>query len=317
MTSVETGDVRNSGADGSVSEAPPPSAASLVCPAVCFKHEDLPEDGPSLQRKVGSGEDLQADPAILGLGELDVKDVEREQPRAGRLDMLLYDPATTTRYEVELQLGATDTSHIIRTIEYWDIERRRYPQYEHVAVIVAEEITARFFNVISLLTGIPLIAIQLNAIEMNGAITMVFTTVLDRLTLGLEEEDEQDEPRDRSYWEAKASPDTLALTDRLLELVREVEPRATLKYNKHYIGLARDGVVSNFVAFRPKRQHVIAEFKIPQTDELTARLEDEGIDLLAYNRWGRYRMQLTGQNLDESRELLLGLVKLAHEHYGQ
>ena len=30
-----------------------------------------------------------------------------------------------------------DESHIIRTIEYWDIERRRYPQYEHVAVIVA------------------------------------------------------------------------------------------------------------------------------------------------------------------------------------
>ena len=47
-----------------------------------------------------------------------------------------------TRYEVEIQLGTTDESHIIRTIEYWDIERRRYPQYDHVAVIVAEEITA-------------------------------------------------------------------------------------------------------------------------------------------------------------------------------
>jgi len=33
-----------------------------------------------------------------------------------------------TRYHVELQLGATDESHIIRTIEYWDTERRRWPQ---------------------------------------------------------------------------------------------------------------------------------------------------------------------------------------------
>jgi hypothetical protein len=57
------------------------------------------------------------------------------------------------------RLGMTDESHIIRTVEYWDTERRRWPQYEHVAVIVAEEITGRFFNVISLFNGfIPIIA---------------------------------------------------------------------------------------------------------------------------------------------------------------
>ncbi len=42
-------------------------------------------------------------------------------------------------YEVEIQLDQTDPSHIIRTIEYWDIEKRRNPNYEHQAVIVAEE----------------------------------------------------------------------------------------------------------------------------------------------------------------------------------
>lgn len=259
---------------------------------------------------------IVADPTILGLGEVDVKDVERIQPRAGRLDMLLYDAGTNTRYEVELQLGATDESHIIRTIEYWDIERRRYPQYEHVGVIVAEDITARFFNVISLFNGqIPLVAIQLSAIEVNGAVTLVFTTVLDRMTLGLDEDDEAEEPKDRAYWEAKASPATLALTDGLLALIKEIEPRAALKYNKHYIGLARDGIASNFVTFRPKRAHVIAEFKIPQTDALTQRLQDAGVDLLSYSRWGFYRMQLTRKNLEESEALLRDLAKLAHEFY--
>lgn len=72
---------------------------------------------------------LAANPSLLGLGELDVRAVERRQPHGGRLDMLLADPDTSTRYEVELQLGATDESHIIRTLEYWDTERRRYPQY--------------------------------------------------------------------------------------------------------------------------------------------------------------------------------------------
>ena len=100
-------------------------------------------------------------PSLLGLGKLEVRDSERRQPSGGRLDLLLQDVDNGMRYEVEIQLGAMDESHIIRTIEYWDIERRRYPQYDHIAVIVAEDVTSRFLNVISLLNGaIPLIAIK-------------------------------------------------------------------------------------------------------------------------------------------------------------
>jgi hypothetical protein len=47
---------------------------------------------------------------VLGLGEVDVKDVERPQPHGGRLDLLLHGPLANIRYEVELQLGATDES---------------------------------------------------------------------------------------------------------------------------------------------------------------------------------------------------------------
>jgi len=89
---------------------------------------------------------IAEDPSILGLGDVVLKDKERIQPRAGRLDLLLQDAEASHRYEVEVQLGPTDESHIIRTIEYWDIERKRYPQYEHTAVIVAEQITARAFS---------------------------------------------------------------------------------------------------------------------------------------------------------------------------
>lgn len=64
------------------------------------------------------------DPSIIGLGDLVLKDKERIQPRAGRLDLLMQDPDTNRRYEIELQLGKTDESHIIRTIEYWDIEKK-------------------------------------------------------------------------------------------------------------------------------------------------------------------------------------------------
>jgi RecB family endonuclease NucS len=107
-------------------------------------------------------------PGLLGLGELELLARERRQEKAGRLDLLLQDADGECRYEVEVMLGATDPSHIIRTIEYWDIERRRYPGYEHVAVIVAEDITSRFLNVLGLFSGsIPLVAIQMSALRVG------------------------------------------------------------------------------------------------------------------------------------------------------
>ena len=162
----------------------------------------------------------------LGLGEeLIVKDVERHQPGAGRLDVLLNDPLTNTRYEVEIQLGRTDESHIIRTLEYWDREKRRFPQYEHVAVIVAEEITGRFLNVINLFNkAIPLIAIQMSAIEVDGGMTLHATKVLDRDLPALEEEDEPGQETDRSYWVQKSSAEMLGVVDKLLRFINEYGP---------------------------------------------------------------------------------------------
>ena len=109
---------------------------------------------------------IAEDPSIIGLGELNLKDTERPQPSGGRLDLLLHDPETNRRYEVELELGKSDESHIIRTIEYWDYQRKKFPQYEHCAVLIAEDITSRFLNVISLFNGtIPFIAIQMKALR--------------------------------------------------------------------------------------------------------------------------------------------------------
>ena len=84
---------------------------------------------------------IAEDPSIIGIGDVILKDKERMHHGAGRLDLLLQDADGNDRYEVEIQLGATDESHIIRTIEYWDIERKRYPQYNHTAIIIAEDIT--------------------------------------------------------------------------------------------------------------------------------------------------------------------------------
>ena len=256
---------------------------------------------------------LAEDPSLLGLGDLVVKDIERRQPHAGRLDLLLSDPEANTRYEVEIQLGATDEAHIIRTIEYWDIEKSRFPQYEHVAVLVAEDITSRFLNVINLFNKtIPLIAIEMRALEIEGLLTLNATTVLDVARLGTEEEDEPGQATDRTYWIERGSQASVGVADGMLQLVNEVTPGMTLKYNKHYIGLARDGVADNFIALRARKEHLVAEFRIPRSEEVGALLADSGIDILEYNkRSGKYRMRLTDSDLNANRELLLGLIQRA------
>jgi hypothetical protein len=70
---------------------------------------------------------IEKDPSILGLGDLEVVRREKTQSSGGRLDFLLQDSqdsADGSMYEVEVMLGETDASHIVRTIEYWDLERR-------------------------------------------------------------------------------------------------------------------------------------------------------------------------------------------------
>jgi predicted transport protein len=257
---------------------------------------------------------IAEDPAILGLGELVLKDKERMQPKAGRLDLLLQDPESDTRYEVEVQLGSTDESHIIRTIEYWDIEKKRFPQYDHVAVLVAEDITARFLNVIGLFNGhIPLVAIQMHALKHENSIALNFTTVLDQMTLGLEEEDEESsEVTDRAYWEKAATKETVGLADKLLGYIHSFAPAVELKYNKFYIGLAVNGQPDNFVIFRPRKSVILLELRLPKSDELQKQMAEQGLDLLGLNRWGRYRIRLTAGDVDKHRDFLLSLMKQAH-----
>ncbi len=257
---------------------------------------------------------IAENPQILGLGELVVRDKERLQPNAGRLDLLLQDPDTFRRYEVEIQLGKTDESHVIRTIEYWDIERKRYPQYEHCAVIVAEDITSRFLNVIALFNGfVPLIALKLQAILVGEKIGLMFTRVLDEMPRGMVEEDEvAQEPTDRAYWEEKGSPKTVRLADRLLEIIQGFAPGYELKYNKHYIGLAKGGQANNFVAFRPQRNTLRFELKLPKSDQTTARLEQAGLEVLEYDRhFSFYKVRLSSEEIEKHKELLADLMREA------
>ena len=259
---------------------------------------------------------IYEDPSVLGLGELTAIQREKIQPQVGRIDLLFGDD-NNTRYEVEVQLGATDPSHIIRTIEYWDMEKKRYPQYDHCAVIIAEEITGRFMNVISLFNGtIPLIAIQLSAIKTGENIyNLVFTKVLDRMTLG-NEEDEEVETTDRKYWENRSTTKMLKNVDDIFADLNELTQGYELKYNKFYIGISKEGLVKNFIEFKPKKNYLYFLVKGEENTEKINKIENAGLEVSYIPRWKEYQIRIN--NLDEykkNKELIKELVKDSMEYY--
>jgi len=277
------------------------------------KFEKLPlKDNPNYNEK-WIQDRIAEDPSILGLGDVILKDKERRQPKGGRLDLLLQDSDSNQRYEVEIQLGSTNESHIIRTIEYWDIERKRYPQYDHTAVIVAEDITSRFLNVISLFNGfIPLVAIQMKAMKCGEQISLVCTTVLDQMTLGLVDEDGDEETVDRSYWEKRGTKTTVAMADEILELIHAFDPAFELKYNKFYIGLAKEGQTNNFAIFRPKKKFLRLEVKLKKSEQTEEMFNETDLDLIDYTKSGRYRIRLLKNDIKKHKDFIEGILRQSY-----
>lgn len=262
------------------------------------------------------------DPSLLGLGDVRVLDRERSLTGGGRLDLLLLDDDNDRRFEVEIQLGSTDPSHIIRSIEYWDLERKKYPAYEHVAVIIAEDITTRFLNVLSLMSGsIPMIAIQLDALEVGEHLVLNFVQVLDLTELradDLTEEDSGGGNTDRPYWDAKAGKALMGICDGMLGLVQNhARSSVELNFLKHYMGLRAGGVVRNVVSMSPKptKHYVNVGFLISDAADWKAKFEEAGVPVQS-KRKNRFLLKLTPDDLAENKALIDDAVRAAVSEAG-
>ena len=222
---------------------------------------------------------IENDPSIIGLGEVDVIKRERKQSSGGRLDFLMLSSDGTTLFEVEVMLGSTDESHIIRTIEYWDIEKRRFPSKDHKAVIIAENITNRFFNVVALMNkAIPIVAIQLNAFTYDGKVFLDFVKVLDTYESPEDEEDLGLEVVDRSYWENKAAKKSIKILDDIIDLTKNEYLDLRVTYNKHHVALGT--IPKNFMWLRPRKTNGYCHIEIlvgsDNLEQATQMLEGVG-----------------------------------------
>ena len=126
-------------------------------------------------------------------------------------------------------------------------------------------------------------------LRFGNDVALVFTTVMDEMARGLVDEDEEVQAvADRAFWEAEGTKTTMAMADELLEIIHTFDPLVQFKYNKFYIGLAKDGQPNNFVQFRAKKNNLRLELRLLETPEITDMLDQSGLDLMDYDkRWGR------------------------------
>ena len=257
---------------------------------------------------------IRKDTTILGLGEVEIAGKEHQQPMGGRIDFLMYDADDDTYYELEVMLGALDESHIIRTIEYWDIERQRRPQSDHRAVIVAEQITSRFFNVLRLLNrAVPLIAIQLSAFKIDDIIVLHPVRVLDVVEEIADVSSDSVEQVDRAYWEEKSHAQSLATVDKIVSSLHSdgVDPRVT--YNRWHIALGTTGY--NFCWFHPRKAAGLCHIELrlgEQRDSELASLQNRGIDA-SLRGTRNLTFSITAKGLEEHLRPITDLLKRAEE----
>ena len=119
---------------------------------------------------------------------------------------------------------------------------------------------------------------------------------------------------DRDYWLKLGATGTVEIADKLLDLIQEFVPGYALNYNKHYIGLRKDGRSNNFVAFRPKKKWVQLMIRLPKETEFDDIIETTGIDELSYDRqWRQYRLNVSESDFEANKDALARLMKRAWE----
>lgn len=247
---------------------------------------------------------IYENPKILGLGDLVAVNKEKKQSSGGRLDILLKEPTENLMYEVEVMLGETDPSHIIRSIEYWDNEKRKYPQRQHFCVLIAESFDRRYFNVIQLMSlNIPMIAIQADLLEVNGDRILNFSKIID-IYIEPEEDEEDTKQVNESTWNSD-SPWTNTNAKELYNFLSEKHDRINLRYTQSYISINIDGRNAYWFCKRMKPTSALF-FSVKDDEKVEAikkKLEEKDIGY-TYNRYKEFMLNVDIKSLKKNIDLI-------------
>lgn len=237
-------------------------------------------------------------PKQLGLG--DVECVNKEVVNQnGRMDIKLIDKDNTTHYNVELQLGDADPSHIFRTLAYYKSQQRVYPFKKHYAVLIAEAFNSKWSDVLYMLgESIPFIAIKMDVIKMNGAEGIIFNEHLNTYT--------EPEVKDNidtygvDYWK-QYSPHTYKASMKARDFFGD-----GLSFAKDYIAIKANN--NNHLCFH-HRKEPITSIQFIRNEEMEKMITEFKVEpsSLTLSKNGQTYYNIKAERIDEYMELLLKL----------
>ncbi len=215
------------------------------------------------------------EPSCLKLGNLEVVSKVRRQRADGRLKILLKNPRDDSMYEVGIMLGDTDESHIIRTIEFWDKEKRSAPKRRHHAVFVSEGISRRFLSILQIFSRyISVIAIRVKLVESRGTGLLSFSKVFGAYAGS---DDECDSSCDESYWQEKY-PWTIDAVRTIISGAGPMYKSPDIRYMKNRVEIISEGIIC-FSLCAGDGQESLLTFKISDEflHEVSRILEEKNI----------------------------------------
>lgn len=263
------------------------------------------------------GDIIEKDPSKIGLGECEI--IRRERHQGNRvLDFLIQQEDEDIRYEVELQLGKADWSHICRSILYWSKERKKTPQYRHFPVLIAEEISQKHLELISYFNS-PMIIIKMQGnIINNKDYILDFDILLDgRDSDPVSDECDDDKSSltvDEEYWKKKGCPLTTDLLKKVFQIVTDINPNFEKNWKKHHIGLREiNGSAKNFVSFKTRKEFLTLEIKMERDKKFDEMIEENDLDMFYKPEHKIYRYRIRSlKDFEENRNNIHYFIEAAY-----
>jgi hypothetical protein len=231
---------------------------------------------------------LAADPARLGLGEVQIVAQELSAPRGGSLDILARDG--DTYYSVEVQLGEVDASHSFRVFDYWARNRMRFKDKTHVAVLMVESATGRYRSALDALAEyVPLVVIELRAWRGEAEVILVPETVVinENLDVAGPAGTVAGAERSEADWRATISSEAWAFYKAFVAWTEASLGEVRVDYTpKSYIGIRRGRRVwaplwprkDGAFVYLPDPDGLHGEQQSPAMDVFQERLREDGLE---------------------------------------
>ena len=156
----------------------------------------------------------------------------------------------------------------------------------------------------------------MSTFKIENKYAIKFIKILDELKLAVDEDDDDLTPTDRNYWENRSTKEVLTVTDDVLQIIQEIEPSISLKYNKHYIGLTKGGIAFNFATMHAKKKFIRLNFKLEQSEEMDKLIDENGLDVLEYSvRSSRYKIRLNKSDVQNKKDIIKLLLEKSFEYF--